>query len=118
MYIYICVLICIYILKFVDKYTYIHMYMYIYVYICTHTYIYILCTADFEIGDDENLTEDFEATRWLPPSIAVAQQFKRNIIFRGIYVCKYIHIYICIDSYVYLYICMYIYINMYGYHPL
>jgi hypothetical protein len=49
-------------------------------------------TASFEIGDEENLTEDFEATRWLPPSIAVAQQFKRNIIFRGIYMCVCIYI--------------------------
>ena len=31
---------------------------------------------------DENLGEDFESTRWLPPSIEVAMEFKRETIFR------------------------------------
>lgn len=33
---------------------------------------------------DENLGEDFESTQWLPPSIEVAMEFKRENIFRCI----------------------------------
>ena len=35
-----------------------------------------------EVDKDENLGEDFESTRWLPPSIEVALEYRKDSIYR------------------------------------